>query len=185
MYRARSCVIWRHSSLLFIFGFFDFIQNASRILRADIFGSCARMVTFISKSTPLCFCALCVPRGVFDLFFVFPSRCSLIRTERGRPVSPIYSSPHILQEIRYTVPEIMQSPFLPWGQTLQFDVSQRRSYMRLRISFWRRVFGGISINVTESSKPALFKHCFAAMLILSEMKGRLNVTLLSLDQCSG
>ena len=57
--------------------------------------------------------------------------------------------------------------------------------MRFRINLWRRVFGGISINVTEFSKPALFKHCLPAMLIWSEMEGRLNVTLLSLDQHSG
>uniref|UniRef100_A0A0K0D4V2 CUB domain-containing protein n=1 Tax=Angiostrongylus cantonensis TaxID=6313 RepID=A0A0K0D4V2_ANGCA len=55
MIDARSRVIVRHSSFRFIFGFLKFIQKASRVLRADVFDSCARIRTVTSKSSPLCF----------------------------------------------------------------------------------------------------------------------------------
>ena len=64
-YGARSRVRSRHSSLRFICGFLALIQKASRILRVDVLAFCARIVTLISKSTPLCFCILC-----FFWFFV-------------------------------------------------------------------------------------------------------------------
>ncbi|VDM61500.1 unnamed protein product [Angiostrongylus costaricensis] len=89
------------------------IQKAPRSFRAGVLDSCARILTFTSKSSPLCFCILCVPSGVLRLSFRLPSRCSFIRIHKGLPVSPIYSSPQLLHEIRYVVPELMQSPSLP------------------------------------------------------------------------
>uniref|UniRef100_A0A0K0DBG6 COesterase domain-containing protein n=1 Tax=Angiostrongylus cantonensis TaxID=6313 RepID=A0A0K0DBG6_ANGCA len=40
----RFILIMRHSSLLFIFGFLELIQNASRVPRACVLGSCTRHV---------------------------------------------------------------------------------------------------------------------------------------------
>lgn len=41
------------------------IQNTSRLLRIGVLDTCARIVTFISKSSPLCLCVACVPSEVF------------------------------------------------------------------------------------------------------------------------
>ncbi|KAJ1349089.1 hypothetical protein KIN20_004538 [Parelaphostrongylus tenuis] len=40
-------------------------------------------------------------------------RFSLIRTQRGLPVLPIYSLSHVLQEIRETAPMLVQAPSPP------------------------------------------------------------------------
>lgn len=46
----------------------------------------------------------------------FPYRCSFMRTRRGLALSPAYSTPHSLHEIRYMATEFMQSRWLPPGQ---------------------------------------------------------------------
>uniref|UniRef100_A0A158P8X9 Transcription initiation factor IIF subunit alpha n=1 Tax=Angiostrongylus cantonensis TaxID=6313 RepID=A0A158P8X9_ANGCA len=63
---------------------------------------CSRFLSegrnFYFKSSPLRLCVLCVPSGVFGLRL--STRCSFIRMQSSLPVSPTYSSPHTLQEIR-------------------------------------------------------------------------------------
>ena len=86
---ASSCVIERHSSLRLILGFLVLIQNASKILRADVWGSCAKIFTATSKSSPLCVDILCAPSGVDFRDLSLPSKCSFMRTRRGRAVSSI------------------------------------------------------------------------------------------------
>ncbi|KAJ1366935.1 hypothetical protein KIN20_027735 [Parelaphostrongylus tenuis] len=50
----------------------------------------------------------------------------------------------------------------------------------LRTNWCMKVIGGSSITVADSSRPALFKHPSIAVLISSEMKGRMNGILFSL-----
>ncbi|EYC45376.1 hypothetical protein Y032_0431g1341 [Ancylostoma ceylanicum] len=52
-YGSSSLVMAGHSSLRFIFGFLLWIKNTSRVLRAEISLSSARIVTCTSKSTLL------------------------------------------------------------------------------------------------------------------------------------
>ena len=78
---ASSCVIERHSSLRLILGFLEFIQNASKILRAEVWGSCAKIFTVTPKSSPLCADILCAPSGVDFRDLSFPPRCSFMRTQ--------------------------------------------------------------------------------------------------------
>ncbi|EYC33402.1 hypothetical protein Y032_0002g779 [Ancylostoma ceylanicum] len=63
-YGASSHVIERHFSLRFLFGFFARIHKASKVLRADVTGSCARIFTLTSKLAPSCFTLLWLLRGV-------------------------------------------------------------------------------------------------------------------------
>ena len=88
---ASSCVIERHSSLRLILGFLVLLQNASKILRADVWGSCAKIFTATSKSSPLCVDTLCAPSGVNFRNLSLPSKCSfmLYANTEGRAVSPI------------------------------------------------------------------------------------------------
>lgn len=72
---ANSHVAVKRSSFWFFSGFLKFIQNVSRVLRIYVFDSCARILTLTSKSPPLCFCALCAPRGVLSRVLTFLSRC--------------------------------------------------------------------------------------------------------------
>ncbi|EYC36879.1 hypothetical protein Y032_0847g2667 [Ancylostoma ceylanicum] len=92
-YAASSLVMVEHSSLRFIFGFLLWIQNALRVLHAEISLSPARIVSCTSKSTPLWACVRRRPRRVDDWELDFPSRCSLTLTQSGRAVSPTHSSP--------------------------------------------------------------------------------------------
>uniref|UniRef100_A0A0K0D424 RING-type E3 ubiquitin transferase n=1 Tax=Angiostrongylus cantonensis TaxID=6313 RepID=A0A0K0D424_ANGCA len=86
-----SHVIMRHSFMRFISGFLELIQSASRVLRACVLDSCARIVTCTSKSSPLCLWVLCVPNG----YLVYVCRLGVL------------SCGH-----RY---DLMQSPSLPLG----------------------------------------------------------------------
>lgn len=113
----RSRVFSGHSSLLFILGFLTFTQKVSRSLCAVVLASSARIVTYfytkIISSTKRFFVPF-VPISIYlsSRVFHLSSRCSLVLVLNRLPVSPIYSSAQVLQEMRYIVSELMQSPSL-------------------------------------------------------------------------
>ncbi|EYB91849.1 hypothetical protein Y032_0201g1738 [Ancylostoma ceylanicum] len=86
----------------------------------------------------------------------------------------MYSSPHSLHLIEYTVQDFIQSPSLPNGQMTQSAVVQRRSYKRFQTNWCFRLFGGISVIVTKLSRPALLRQSRVALLTSSEINGMQN-----------
>ena len=89
-YGSRSLVIDKCSFRLFILGFRVRIHEASRVFRAAISFSIARMVQLTSKSDPSWSSSLCFPSGLTMLRRLLLAMCSFTRTLSGLPVSPMY-----------------------------------------------------------------------------------------------
>ena len=85
----NSSVIDKHSFLLFIIGLRRRIQNASKTFLAPISSSWANIVHRTLKSFPACISLLCLPSGLTKLCLRLAARCSLMRTLKTLPVSPI------------------------------------------------------------------------------------------------
>ncbi|VDP30866.1 unnamed protein product, partial [Heligmosomoides polygyrus] len=73
---------------------------------------------------------------------------------QGSSCYPTYFSPHSVHVIRYTTPNVRQSPALPEGQTTHDGVVHRRSYKRFRTTCLLRLLGGTAITLTSSCSPA-------------------------------
>ena len=146
----RSLVIDICSFLLFIWGSLARIHSASRVFLADVSGSCARILHFTSKSLPLWFSLLCLPNGEIRLSRLLLARCSFIRTLNLRPVSPIYFAWQHKHSISYITPDLLQSPFFPWGQIIQLLLSHVRSYNLFRTTCRLILWLGTSTNTTSS-----------------------------------
>lgn len=80
---------------------------------------CRTRVLGSSPTPQSCFRSLCSARGVVTSYLFNLSVCSSTLTQRGLPVSLMYSSTHSAQVMTYTVPNTSHSPSLPYGQTME------------------------------------------------------------------
>lgn len=98
---ASTWIMVSRFSFLLIAGFLKAIHNNTRVFCASISGSRAKIVAVTPIALPLLFCSLCSPKGIETLHLFNPSVCPFTLTERGLPVSPMCSSLHSVQVMRY------------------------------------------------------------------------------------